>query len=137
MPSTTYIDELLRQELAASAEIASQVGSRIYTVQAPQGTAWPCLVVARNTQGGEAFADMLGNSGLTRAMYMVSALSDSLEEVRNLARAVRALLQYKQTEGIRLIVVTDEDEQQEESPGGEQLPLYRTDLTIQVTYTAT
>ena len=137
MPSTTYIDELLRQELAASAEIASQVASRIYTVQAPQGTAWPCLVVARNTQGGEQFADMLGNSGLTRATYMVSALSDELMEVRNLSRAVRSLLQYRQTEEIRLIVVKDEDEQQEESPGGEQLPLYRTDLTLEITYTAT
>ena len=137
MPSTTYIDERIRQELAASAEIASQVGSRIYTVQAPQGTAWPCLVVARNTQTVEQFSDLLGNSGLTRATYMVSALSDELMEVRNLSKAVRALLQYRQTEAIRLIVVMDEDEQQEESPGGEQLPLYRTDLTIQVTYTAT
>ena len=94
-------------------------------------------MVARNTQSVEQFSDLLGNSGLTRATYMVSALSDSLEEVRNLSRAVRTLLQYKQTEAIRLIVVMDEDGQQEESPGGEQLPLYRTDLTIQVTYTAT
>jgi hypothetical protein len=133
----TYIDEPLLQILNADSGVFSQAGGRIYSVQAPQGTSWPCLVVARNTQSVEQFADMLGNSGLTRATYMVSALSNQLIEVRNLARAARAALQYKQTEAIRLIVVMDEDEQQEESPGGEQLPLYRTDLTIQVTYTAT
>jgi hypothetical protein len=38
------------------------------------------------------------------------------------------------TDRIRLAVVRSDDDQQEPSPGGEQMPVYRTDLLVEVTY---
>lgn len=135
MPTVTYIDEAIRQVLAEDADIAMQAGSRIYQVQAPQGTAFPCVVFARETQSRETFGDMLGSSGLTRSTYVFSAISSNLLEVRNLARAIRAALEYRSVPPVRLAVVRSEDEQQEPPPSGEQLPVYRTDLSVDVTYT--
>lgn len=135
MPSVTYIDEALVQVLAADADIALQVGSRIYQVQAPQGSALPCIVFARETQSRETFGDMISSSGLTRSTYMFSAISGNLLEVRNLSRAIRNALEYKSTLPIRLAVVRNEDEQQEPAASGEQMPVYRTDLSVDVTYT--
>lgn len=135
MPAVTHIDEALVQLLAADADIAMQVGNRIYQVQAPQGTALPCIVFARETQSRETFGDMIGSSGLTRAAYLFSAISGNLLEVRNLARAVRNALEYKSILPVRLAVVRNEDEQQEPAASGEQMPVYRTDLSVDVTYT--
>jgi hypothetical protein len=137
MPAVTYIDEALRQVLTAEADIAMQAGSRIFQVQAPQGTAFPCIVFARDSQTRQPFDDMLGSGGMCRSTYTFSCISDNLLEVRNLARAVKAALEYRGTPPIRLAVVTNEDEQQEPPPSGEQLPIYRTDLTVEVTHTET
>ena len=120
--------------LAADADIALQVGSRIYQVQAPQGTALPCIVFARETQLKDPFTDLLRSNVLVRATYTFSCISGNLLEVRNLARAVKAALQYKRTDRIRLAVVRSDDDQQEIAPSGEQLPVYRTDLSVEVTY---
>lgn len=137
MATVTHIDEALVQVLAAEADIAMQVGSRIYQVQAPQGTALPCIVFARETQTRDPFSDMLGSSGMTRATYVVSAISATLLEVRNLARAIRAALEYRSVPPIRLAVVRNEDEQQEPAASGEQLPVHRTDLSVDVIYIET
>lgn len=137
MPAVTYIDEALKQCLAGDAEIALLIGSKIYQVQAPQGAAFPFVVFERNTQSRDEFNDLLGSSGLTRARYTVACISDSLEEVRNLARAVRNRLDYRSEHPIRLAVVKDEDEQQEPAASGDQLPVHRTDLSVEITYTAT
>ncbi len=134
MPTVTHIDEALVQVLAADADIAMQAGSRIYQVQAPQGTAFPCIVFQRDTQLKDPFTHMLGAGELIRATYTFSCISDNLLEVRNLTRAVKAALQYKRTSSIRLAVVRSDDDQIEPAPSGEQLPVYRTDLSVEVTY---
>ena len=134
MPTVTHIDEALVQVLAADADIALQVGGRIYQVQAPQGTTFPCIVFQRDTQLKDPFTHMLGAGELIRATYTFSCISDNLLEVRNLTRAVKAALQYKRTDRIRLAVVRSDDDQQELAPSGEQLPVYRTDLSVEVTY---
>jgi hypothetical protein len=137
MPAVTYIDEALKQVLAGDAEIALLVGSRIYQRQGPQGTTYPLIVFDMNTQSRDEFNDLRGSSGMTRARYTVACISDSLEEVRNLARAVRNRLDYRSEHPIRLCVVKDEDEQQEPNASGDQLPVHRTDLSVEITYTAT
>lgn len=134
MATVTHIDEALRQLLTADAEVAMQAGSRIYQVQAPQGTAFPCVVFARESQLKDPFTHMLGPGALIRATYTFSCISDNLLAVRNLTRAVKAALQYKSNTAIRLAVVRSDDDQIEPAPGGEQLPIYRTDLSVEVTY---
>lgn len=134
MATVTHIDEALVQVLASNADIAMQAGSRIFQVQAPQGTAFPCVVFQRDTQLKDPFADLLGPGDLIRATYTFSCISDNLLAVRNLARAVKAALQYKRTSLIRLAVVRSDDDQIEPAPSGEQLPIYRTDLSVEVTY---
>jgi hypothetical protein len=134
MSTVTHIDEALVQVLAANADIAMQAGSRIYQVQAPQGTTFPCIVFQRDTQLKDPFTHMLGAGELIRATYTFSCISDNLLEVRNLTRSVKAALQYNRTGLIRLAVVKSDDDQTEPSPSGEQLPVYRTDLSVDVTY---
>lgn len=137
MPTVTHIDEALIQVLAADADITLQAGSRIYQVQAPQGTTFPCIVFSRDTQLKDPFTHSLGQGSLIRATYTFSCISDNLLQVRNLARAVKAALQYKRTDRIRLAVVRSDDDQQEIAASGEQLPVYRTDLSVEVTYSET
>ena len=134
MATVTHIDEALVQVLASNADIAMQAGSRIYQVQAPQGTAFPCIVFARETQLKDPFTDLLRSNSLIRATYTFSCISTTLLEVRNLARAVKAALQYVKTDRIRLAVVRTDDDQTEPAASGEQLPVYRTDLSVEVTY---
>lgn len=135
MPTTTHIDESLVQLLSADADIAMTAGSRIYAVQAPQGTTLPCIVYQRESLGRGPYMHMQGMTGLTRVTFTVSAVGESLLEVRNLARAIRVALQFKRTEAIRLAVVKDDDDAQEPPANGEQLPIYRTDVSVEVTYT--
>lgn len=134
MPSVTYIDEVVRQTLAAQAEIAAIVGGRIFSTQAPQGTELPCIVYAQDNTSRGPFMHMRGMTGLARVTYQISCLGTSLMDVRNLSRAVRIALQYKQSEAIRLAVVKSDDDTTEPQGGGEQLPIYRTDLSVEITY---
>lgn len=134
MPSTTYIDEVLVQLLTADAPIAALVGSRIYAIQAPQGVALPILVYQRQT-GNRLASNMLDAGSLARATYIVSCVSSSLMDTRNLSKAVREALQYKRTAALRLAYVEDDEDTQELPAVGEQMPMYRTDLTVRVTYT--
>lgn len=135
MPTTTHIDESLVQMLSADADISLAVGSRIYAVQAPQGTTLPCIVYQRESLGRGPYMHMQGMTGITRVTFTVSAVGESLLEVRNLARAIRTALQFKRTEAIRLAVVKDDDDAQEPPANGEQLPIYRTDVSVEITYT--
>lgn len=137
MPAITFIDESLLQLLLADAGVTAIVGTRIYSTQAPQGTPMPCIVFARETQGRGPFMHMSGMTGITRANYTVSAIGESLIDTRNLGRAVRSALQYKRTAAVRLIVVKTDDDLTEPQGGGEQLPIYRTDIGIEITYTET
>ena len=135
MPSVTYIDESLIQLLLADAGVVAIAGTRIYSTQAPQGTAMPCIVFTRETQGRGPYMHMSGMTGLIRATYTVSALGESLIDTRNLGRAVRVALQYKRTTTVRLAVVKNDDDLTEPQGGGEQLPIYRTDIGVEITYT--
>ena len=135
MPTTTHIDESLVQLLAADADIAMQVGSRIYAVQAPQGAGLPCIVYQRDNTGRGPYMHMRGMTGITRVSFTISAIGESLIEVRNLARAIRLALQFKVTDSIRLAVVKSDDDTQEPPANGEQLPIYRTDLSVEITFT--
>jgi hypothetical protein len=134
VPAVTYIDETMRQAIAADAEIASIVGSRIFSTQAPQGTDLPCIVYAQDNASRGPFMHMTGMTGITRVTYQISCLGTSLMDVRNLSRAVRRVLQYKRTAAIRLAVVKSDDDTTEPQGGGEQLPIYRTDLSVEITY---
>jgi hypothetical protein len=135
MPTTTHIDESLVQLLSADAGVAILVGGRIYAVQAPQGTTLPCIVYQRESLGRGPYMHMQGMTGITRVTFTVSAIGESLIEVRNLARAIRTALQFKRTEAIRLAVVKDDDDAQEPPANGEQLPIYRTDVSVEITFT--
>jgi hypothetical protein len=135
MPTTTHIDESLVQLLTADADIAMHVGGRIYAVQAPQGADLPCIVYQRENTGRGPFMHMQGMTGITRATFTISAIGDSLVGVRNLARAIRLALQFKVTGSIRLAVVKSDDDTQEPPNNGEQLPIYRTDLSVEITFT--
>ena len=134
MPAVTYIDEVVRQTLSAQAEIAATIGSRIYSTQAPQGTELPCIVYAQDNASRGPFMHMRGMTGLARVTYQISCLGTSLMDVRNLSRAVRVALQYKQNAAIRLAIVKNDDDTTEPQGGGEQLPIYRTDLSVEITY---
>lgn len=134
MPTVTYVDESLVQALAADVEIASFVGSRIYATQAPQGVAMPILVYQRQT-GQRIASNMLSAGSLVRATYILSCVASSLMDTRNLAAAVRNALQYTRTSAIRLAYVEEDDDTQELPAVGEQMPMYRTDLTVRITYT--
>lgn len=135
MPTITHIDESLVQLLSAEAEIAMAIGGRIYAVQAPQGTTLPCIVYQRESLGRGPYMHMQGMTGITRVTFTVSAIGESLVQVRNLARAIQAALQFKRTDSIRLAVVKDDDDAQEPPANGEQLPIYRTDVSVEITYT--
>lgn len=134
MPIVTHIDESLLQMLTADTDVMLQTNGRIYQVQAPQGTSFPCIVFQRDTQLKDPFTHLLGAGELVRATYTFSCISDNLLEVRNLARVVKSALQYKRTAAVRLTVVRTDDDQQEPSASNEQLPVYRTDLSVEVTY---
>lgn len=135
MPTITHIDESLVQLLSAEADIAMAIGGRIYAVHAPQGTMLPCIVYQRETLNRGPYMHMQGMTGITRVTFTVSAIGESLVQVRNLARAIRAALQFKRTDAIRLAVVKDDDDAQEPPANGEQLPIYRTDVSVEITYT--
>ena len=135
MPTTTHIDESLVQLLTADADIAMQVGGRTYAVQAPQGAGLPCIVYQRDNTGRGPYMHMRGMTGITRVSFTISAIGASLIEVRNLARAIRLALQFKVTDSIRLAVVKSDDDTQEPPANGEQLPIYRTDLSVEITFT--
>jgi len=134
MPSVTHIDEVVRQTLTAQADIAVLVGQRIFSTQAPQGTELPCIVYTQDQNSRGPFMHMRGMTGLTRVTFNISCLGTSLMDVRNLSRAVRTALQYKQSGIIRLAVVKTDDDTTEPPGGGEQLPVYRTDLSVEITF---
>jgi hypothetical protein len=131
----THIDQALVSLLTAATGVTNLVSTRIYATQAPQGSALPAIVYVRDTGNRALGAHMLGHSGLLRASYTVTCLGTTLLAVRNLTRQVRLALQYKSNSDLRLVQVTDDNDTQEPPTTGEQLPIYRTDLTVEVTYT--
>jgi len=129
-----HIDEALVGMLSAAPEVALLVGRRIYASQSPQGGALPAVVYSRDNNSRNGFIGLDNTAAFSRATYSLSALAETFQESRNLARAIRRNLEYKKTTDIRLTRVTDESDTIESPPSGEQLPIYRTDLTIEVTH---
>jgi hypothetical protein len=129
-----HIDEAVVSLLSAAPEVAIVVSHRIYATQAPQGRPLPAVVYSRETNSRDEFLSLDNTAAFARATYSVSALAETFSESRNLARAIRRALEYKQTADIRLVRVTDESDTIEPPPAGDQMPVYRTDLTIEVTH---
>lgn len=129
-----HIDEALVGMLSAAPEVAILVGHRIYSSQTPQGGILPAIVFNRQTNTRAGFVSLDNTAAFARANYEISALADTFLESRNLARAIRAALEYKQTADVRLVRVNDESDTIEPPPSGEQLPVYRTDLTVEITH---
>lgn len=136
MPSTP-IDAPLYTLVKNATDVVAIVGTRIYAVQAPQGTALPFVVFAREDGDRRDFGHMTGHTGIVRATYTFSCLATRLETCRNLARAVRRVLQYAKGSGIRHARVVQDQDFQEAPTSGEQLPTYRTDITVEVIYVET
>lgn len=135
--SVTPIDTALVTLLKNAADVTAIVSTRIYATQAPQGAALPCIVYVREDGQREDFMHMTGSTGYVRATYTVSCLSTSLSTCRNLARAARRVLQFARGSAIRLARVTADQDLQEAPTSGEQLPTYRTDLSVELTYVET
>lgn len=133
--AATHVDTAVVALLTGSSNVTNTVGTRIFAVQAPQGSSLPVIVYNRDTGDRDMGADLRGHSGLMRATYTVSCVGGSLLTVRNLARHAKDALQYKQNQSLRLVRVTSDSDTQEPPANGEQLPIYRTDLTVEVTYT--
>lgn len=130
----THIDEAVVSLLSAAPEVAILVSHRIYASQAPQGRPLPAVVYSRETSSRNGFVSLDNSAAYARATYTLSALADTYQESRNLARAIRVSLEYKQTADVRLIRVTEESDTIEPPAAGDQMPVYRTDLTIEVTH---
>lgn len=129
-----HIDEALVGMLVAAPEVALLVGHRVYSSQAPQGGSMPAVVFSRENNSRNGFIGLDNSAAFSRATYSLSALAETFLESRNLARAIRRALEYKQTTDVRLTRVTDESDTIEPAPSGEQLPVYRTDLTVELTH---
>ena len=129
-----HIDEALVDMLTAAPEVALLIGHRIYASQAPQGGIYPAVVYAREGNSRNAFLSLDNTAAYARATYTLSAMAETFLESRNLARAIRRNLEYKQTTDVRLTRVTDESDMIEQPAAGEQLPVYRTDLTVELTH---
>ncbi len=130
----THIDEALVGLLAAAPEVALLVGHRIFASQAPQGRSLPAVVYARESNSRNGFLSLDNSAAFARATYTVSAMAETFQESRNLARAIRRSIEYKKTSDIRLTRVTDESDLIEPPAAGDQMPIYRTDLTIELTH---
>lgn len=129
-----HIDEALVAIISAAPEVALLVSHRIYAAQAPQGGYLPAIVYAREVNTRNQFIGLDNTAAFARATYTISALADTYRESRNLARAIRRTLEYKQTADVRLARITEESDVIESPVSGEQLPVYRTDLTVEITH---
>lgn len=135
--SATPIDAALVTLLRNATDVAAIVSTRIYATQAPQGASLPCIVYVREDGQRANFMHMAGSTGYVRATYTVSCLAARLDTCRNLARAARRALQFSRGSAIRLARVVSDQDLQETPTSGEQLPTYRTDLSVELTYVET
>jgi hypothetical protein len=129
-----HIDEALVGFLSAAPEVAMFAGHRVYAAQAPQGGTFPAVVYARENNSRNAFLSLDNTAAFARGIYTLSCLAETYLESRNLARAIRRALEYSKTSDIRLVRVTEETDTIEAPPAGDQMPVHRTDLTIEVTH---
>jgi len=129
-----HIDESLVSMLSASPEVALLVSHRIYASQSPQGGQLPAIVYTRENNNRNQFIGLDSSAAYARATYSLSALAETFLESRNLARAIRRNLEYKKTSEVRLVRVTDESDVIENPASGDQMPVYRTDLTLEITH---
>lgn len=129
-----HIDEALVGMLSAAPEVALLVSHRIYAAQSPQGGALPAVVYSRDGNNRVGFVSLDNTAPYARATYTLSAMAETFQESRNLARAIRRAIEYKQTADVRLVRVTEESDLIEQATSGEQMPVYRTDLTVEITH---
>jgi len=129
-----HIDQAVVGMLPSAPEVALLVSTRIYASQAPQGGQLPAIVYSREANSRMGFVSLDNTAAFARATYTLSALSETFLESRNLARAIRRNLEYKQTADIRLTRITEESDAIESPAAGDQMPVYRTDLTVEITH---
>lgn len=129
-----HIDEALVALLSAAPEVALLVSHRIYAAQSPQGGTLPAVVYSRDGNNRVGFVSLDNTAPYARATYTLSAMAETFQESRNLARAIRRAIEYKQTADVRLVRVTEESDLIEQATSGEQMPVYRTDLTVELTH---
>lgn len=129
-----HIDEALVDMLSATPEVALLVSHRIYAAQSPQGGLLPAVVYSRDGNNRVGFVSLDNTAPYARATYTVSAMAETFQESRNLARAIRRGIEYKQTSKVRLVRITEESDLIEQPVSGEQMPVYRTDLTVEITH---
>jgi hypothetical protein len=136
--SSPAVDVALVGLVKNDAAVAALVSTRIYATQATQGAALPLVVYVRDEgDRRDNMMHMTGSTGIVKATYTFSCLAATLLGCRNLARAVRRALQYKRPTGIRFCRVVGDSDLTEAPASGDQLPTYRTDLTVEVTYVET
>lgn len=136
--SNPAVDVGLVNLVKSDAAVVSLVGNRVYATQATQGAALPLVVYVRDEgDRRDNMMHMTGTTGIVKATYSFSCIASTLLGSRNLARAVRRALQYKRPTGIRLVRVVGDSDLTETPASGEQLPTYRTDLAVEVTYVET
>jgi len=136
--SSPAVDVALVGLVKNDATVAALVSTRIYATQATQGAALPLVVYVRDEgDRRDNMMHMTGSTGIVKATYTFSCLAATLLGCRNLARAVRRALQYKRPTGIRFCRVVGDSDLTEAPASGDQLPTYRTDLTVEVTYVET
>jgi hypothetical protein len=129
-----HIDQAVVGLITAAPEVAMVVSHRIYASQHPQGGSLPAIVYAREINTRAGFVSLDNSAPYARATYTITALAETYLECRNLARAIRRALEYSKTSDIRLVRVTEETDTIEAPPAGDQMPVHRTDLTIEVTH---
>lgn len=136
--SNPAVDVALVNLVRNDITVVSLVGNRVYATQATQGAALPLVVYVRDEgDRRDNMMHMTGSTGIVKATYSFSCIASTLLGSRNLARAVRRALQYKRPTGIRLVRVVGDSDLTETPASGEQLPTYRTDLAVEVTYVET
>lgn len=136
--SVTPVDVALVGLVKNDSGVSALVGNRIYATQATQGATLPLVVYVREEgDRRDNMMHMAGSTGIVKATYTFSCLAPTLLACRNLARAVRLSLQYKRPTGIRFCRVVGDADLTEAPASGDQLPTYRTDLTVEVTYSET
>lgn len=89
--TATTIGEALAARLAATSAVSALVGSRIFAVTAPAGTAHPFLTY-QEISALDPAATLDGPSVWLRARYQVDAWADRQDQAEALGRAVRAAL---------------------------------------------
>lgn len=131
------IEEAIVTLLGNNADWASEIGSRVYPVQAPQTAPKPYAVYRRLTT--DLNHTMAGNSGLDQPMFYIDIVARDFATVRKCADAARDALDGFDSgivDGLRIdrIHLIDESDQTETPIAAETLSPYHIQQDYAITY---